>query len=93
LDNTRVRILFILLRKAQFFFQEFNIRLYDKNSESDKKKFQQHWESEYFFRKKTITRSLSGCPRAAKLKRMIGKMVIGKKKNHYGKFISQIDCQ
>jgi hypothetical protein len=42
---------------------EFNIRLYDKNSESDfyfppPKSgyfFQQHWESEYFFRKKTIT--------------------------------------
>ena len=43
------------------YIPEFNIRLYDKNSESDKKKipppkseyfFQQHWESEYFFRKK-----------------------------------------
>ena len=52
-DNTRVRI---------FFFPEFNIRLYDKNSESDyyffpppksEYFFQQHWESEYFFRKKT----------------------------------------
>jgi hypothetical protein len=36
---------------------EFNIRLYDKNSESDfffppsksEYFFQQHWESEYFF--------------------------------------------
>ena len=46
------------------FFPEFNIRLYDKNSESDyfffpppksEYFFQQHWESEYFFRKKTIT--------------------------------------
>jgi hypothetical protein len=46
-----------------FFFQEFNIRLYDKSSESDyfffpppksEYFFQQHWESEYFFRKKTI---------------------------------------
>jgi hypothetical protein len=46
------------------FFLEFNIRLYDKNSESDyfffplpksEYFFQQHWESEYFFRKKTIT--------------------------------------
>jgi hypothetical protein len=46
---------------VQFFFQEFNIRLYDKNSESDffffpplksEYFFQQHWESEYFFRKK-----------------------------------------
>ena len=45
-------------RKAQFFFPEFNIRLYDKNSESDyfffpppksEYFFQQHWESEYFF--------------------------------------------
>ena len=53
-DNTRVR-LFI-------FFVEFNIRFYDKNSESDylffpppkaEYFFQQHWESEYFFRKKT----------------------------------------
>jgi hypothetical protein len=42
-------------------FSEFNIRLYDKNSESDyfffpppksEYFFQQHWESEYFFRKK-----------------------------------------
>ena len=52
-DNTRVRIL--------IFFPEFNIRSYDKNSESDylffpppksEYFFQQHWESEYFFRKK-----------------------------------------
>ena len=43
---------------------EFNIRLYDKNSESDyfffpppksEYFFQQHWVSEYFFRKKNIT--------------------------------------
>ena len=34
-DNTRVRILFFLSRKARNFFSEFNIRLYDKNSESD----------------------------------------------------------
>ena len=41
-----------------YFFSEFNIRLYDKNSESDyfffpppksEYFFQQHWESEYFF--------------------------------------------
>jgi hypothetical protein len=47
--------------EAQFFVSEFNIRLYDKNSESDffffpppksEYIFQQHWESEYFFRKK-----------------------------------------
>ena len=58
-DNTRVRIFyFFLSREAQIFFQEFNIRLYDKNSESNyfffpppksEYFFQQHWESEYFF--------------------------------------------
>jgi hypothetical protein len=44
-------------------FHSVNIRLYDKNSESDyflipppklEYFFQQHWESEYFFRKKPI---------------------------------------
>ena len=54
--------LFFLSRKAQIFFPQFNIRLYDKNSESDffffpppksEYFFQQHWELEYFFRKKT----------------------------------------
>ncbi len=53
--------LFFLSRKAGIFFPEFNIRLYDKNSESNyfvfpppksEYFFQQHWESEYFFRKK-----------------------------------------
>ena len=48
--------------KREFFFPELNIRLYDKNSESDyfffpppksEYFFQQHWESEYFFRNKT----------------------------------------
>ena len=34
-DHTRGRILIFLQRKAQIFFPEFNIRLYDKNSESD----------------------------------------------------------
>jgi hypothetical protein len=43
--------LFFLSRKARIFFSEFDIRLYDKNSESYYF-FQQHWESEYFFRKK-----------------------------------------
>ena len=43
--------LFFLSCKAQFFPPEFNIRLYDKNSESHYF-FQHHWESEYFFRKK-----------------------------------------
>jgi hypothetical protein len=45
------------------FFPDFNIRLYDKHSESDffcpppksEYFFQQHWESKYFFRKKNIT--------------------------------------
>ena len=55
-DNTRARIL--------FFFPEYNIRLYDKNSESDyfffpppksEYFFQQHWESEYLKKKKNIT--------------------------------------
>jgi hypothetical protein len=59
--NTRVRIFFFLSRKAQIFFPEFNIRLYDKNFEShyfffpspkSEYFFQQLWESEYFFRKK-----------------------------------------
>jgi hypothetical protein len=53
--------LIFLLREARIFFPEFNIRLYDKNSESDylffpppksEYFFQQHWESEYFFSKK-----------------------------------------
>ena len=48
----------------RIFFPEFNIRLYDKNYESDyfffpptksEYFFQQHWESEYIFRKKNIT--------------------------------------
>jgi hypothetical protein len=30
-----LKYLFFLLRKARLFFPEFNIRLYDKNSESD----------------------------------------------------------
>ena len=56
--------LFFLSRKARIFFPEFDIRLFDKNSESDyfffpppksEYFFQQHWESEYFFRKKNIT--------------------------------------
>jgi hypothetical protein len=52
---------FYLSRGARNLFPEFNIRLYDKNPESDyfffpppksEYFFQQHWESEYFFRKK-----------------------------------------
>jgi hypothetical protein len=50
-----------LSHNARIFFPEFNIRLYNKNSESDyfffpppksKYFFQQHWESEYFFIRK-----------------------------------------
>ena len=49
--------IFFLWRKARIFFPEFNITLYDNNSESDfvfphqnQNNFvQQHWESEYFF--------------------------------------------
>ena len=52
---------FFRTTQARNFFPEFNIRLYDKYSESDfffpppksEYFFQQHWESEYFFRKKT----------------------------------------
>ena len=55
---------YIFVMSRESFFPEFNIRIYDKNSESDysffpppksEYFFQQHWESEYFFRKKTIT--------------------------------------
>jgi hypothetical protein len=53
--------LYFSSREARNLFPEFNIRLYDKNSESDyfffpqpksEYFFQQHWESEYFFIKK-----------------------------------------
>ena len=56
------RIYNFFVAQSANFFPEFNIRLYDKNSESDyyffsppksEYFFQQHWESEYFFRKKT----------------------------------------
>ena len=48
------------LFRSEFFFPEFNIRLYDKNYESDfffpstkiRIFFQQHWETEYFFLEK-----------------------------------------
>ena len=43
--------LFFLSHKAQFFFPEINIRLYDKNSESVYFFFPPP-KSEYFFRKK-----------------------------------------
>jgi hypothetical protein len=53
--------IFRTTQELEYFFPEFNIRLYDKKSESDyfffpppksEYFFQQHWESEYFFRKK-----------------------------------------
>ena len=47
-DNTRVRKKNYLSRKARIFFQEYNIRLYDKNSESDYFFFPPP-KSEYFF--------------------------------------------
>ena len=47
-DNTRVRIFIFLSRKARNFFLEFNIRLYDKNSELDYFFFPPP-KSEYFF--------------------------------------------
>jgi hypothetical protein len=34
-DNTRVKIFIFCRAKREFFFPEFNIRLYDKNSVSD----------------------------------------------------------
>jgi hypothetical protein len=59
-DSTQeLEYLFFLSHEAQFFFPEFNIRLYNKNSESEyyffpplksEYFFQQHWESEYFLR-------------------------------------------
>ena len=48
--NTRVRILIFLSRKTRIFFPEYNIRLYDKNSESDYIFFPPS-KSEYFFSK------------------------------------------
>ena len=44
------KYLFFLSRKAQIFFPECNIRLYDKNSESDYFFFPPP-KAEYFFRK------------------------------------------
>ena len=48
-DNTRVRIFFFFVGQSATFFPEFNIRLYDKNSESDYFCFPPP-KSEYFFR-------------------------------------------
>jgi hypothetical protein len=60
-ENTRVRIFIFFVAQSANFFPDFNIRLYDKNSESDyyffpppksEYFFQQHWESEYYLEKK-----------------------------------------
>ena len=48
--NTRVRILIFCRAKRAFFFLEFNIMLYDKNSEWDYIFFPPS-KSEYFFSK------------------------------------------
>ena len=57
-QTTRELEYFFLPRLARNFFPEINIRLYDKNSESDyfyfpppksEYFFQQHWESDFFF--------------------------------------------
>jgi hypothetical protein len=58
--TTRELEYFLFVVQSTIFPPEFNIRLYDKNSQSDffppppksEYFFQQHWESEYFFRKK-----------------------------------------
>ena len=60
--RTTQELEFCFCRAKRNFFSEFNIMLYDKNSESyyffpppkSKYFFQQHWESEYFFRKQNI---------------------------------------
>jgi hypothetical protein len=54
-DNTRVRIfIFFVARKALIFSPEFNIRLYDKNSESDYIFFL-HQNQNIFLEKKTLS--------------------------------------
>jgi hypothetical protein len=58
---------FFVAQSANFFLPEFNIRLYDKNFESDyfffpppksEYFFQQNWETEYFFLEKNHTPTL-----------------------------------
>ena len=46
-DNARVRIFFFC--RTNFFFQNLTLGYMTKSDYF----FQQHWESEYFFRKKT----------------------------------------
>ena len=62
-DSTRARIFFFLSRKARFFFQNLTLGYMTKTLNQiiffpppkSEYFFQQHWESEYFFRKKNIT--------------------------------------
>jgi hypothetical protein len=65
-DNTRVRIFpFFIVQSANFFFQNSTlgymtntlnqIIIFFGSPSKSKYFFQQRWESEYFFRKKTIT--------------------------------------
>jgi hypothetical protein len=52
-----LEFLFFFVAQSEIFFPQFNIRLYDKNSETfylffpppkSQYFFQQHWKSEYF---------------------------------------------
>ena len=62
-DNTRVRIFFFVAQSANFFVQNLTLGYMTKTlnqiffflHQNQNIFFQQHWESEYFFRKKTIT--------------------------------------
>ena len=59
-DNTRVRIFFFCRAKREFFFQNLTLGFMTKTLNpiiclpppKSEYLFQQHWESEYFFRKK-----------------------------------------
>ena len=72
----------------RIFFSEFNIRLYDKNSESDyfffpppksEYFFQQHWESEYFFKK---IRALRDKKNKYSISSVVRKKILNETKNH-----------
>ena len=45
--------LFFCRAKREFFFQNVTVGYMTKNPPKSEYFFQQHWESEYFFRKKT----------------------------------------
>jgi hypothetical protein len=73
--------------QAQFFFPEYNIRLYDKNSESDyfifppsksEYFFQQHWESDYFFLEKNHTPPFNKYSNSC----VVWKKILNETKNH-----------